>query len=1204
MKKKFSIVLATILVVCTLAIALVACAPKDPDPFKAESKGQAYDEIWNAWLKTSDYKNGDTLGIDLKVDAKNSSSTDLSVILQAGLKGKTGGGDGEGFRLAVIDNKKKGDLIDLVINKDGLFVDSMGLEKPLKFYELSLPALGVGPNGANDQIANLQNYFSIVMGMLGTDVTIDPVLGDKKTKMYDVEYKFGLDFTQLIAILENPSDILSLINAPDLAPIVEIVAPMLKDALTGLNVEFSVKTTGNTQTKVEKPAKNSPKYKYAGGKVTGISAVGSKGSDKLNLAINGLKLLDKVPNMAVPNDENCVEMSLLKHHVTGEFNLKDSNGEVFSTYNYVLHTEFSAQTLISAISDSIATGNTNALMEAIFSEDEGNKLFFDVTHYCTEKCATGVHMKDNVKGSILSVAFSPSEFNNSRIYASLDIKAIFSKNFIVDIVGGLGTVVLGKFKDYDYQFSFDIEQYIELVDMRANGVKPSSAGTQTISDNSNIIGINSIISLISDVVGEDNKILEINYSEEMIENLILGLGLDEGTAWTIIKAVKSLLYTQSGISQMSLTADYINGTNEEYKTINVRDLYVIKDAETNDKKNFASDNDGNNKVITGQAKYTQKDGNDLVNIYQNGSTNLDNTLFDSNGNQLNVSYEEFMALADPKGNGGMVQFKFNDLLTGNEVTSFGNIIEIVGLDKNNTSTVQNVALVLSSSKKVNGYKGGIGSNLNNLIADFAGLSGMVPQLAFLKDLTTPELVVKTQVKLSAIKEVIWSQENVAGINESQIIDIDKTYNFGDVIATKNNLSYKYSDDTVKSIVDVEASNKSTYVNSNGTIKAKGTFTLKYSAKGYDSEITVKMNDADFIDKQTIDVVLSEDKVSYALGKSSLKHNIPTAGVSTKFNETDNEESINEFNKTYGALATATANNGIAFVFNKVGEYNINIRCEDRGQIELTFDVKEGVVENFYTGKNVTYANKFGEFGFAKDDVVVAGTKFNETYGVNANASVNEDGSITFIFKTAGSYDFNFVDTNNVNVRIRFIIKDAKQTISKINLNEELEISLAEQFNGIEFLDADVYKAVTELQNANVGKLNINYAEGKLQVTLFETGGTNGFTLNIVGKDKEIVTLKLTGTITIITKEGVVNTQLIVTAKEIGVPYTRAEVQADVDKWNNSTTNAAKMTIELGEGETPDLIFTLKKVGYETVNRFTLTNKFRIGIAITEAPAEE
>ncbi|MDE6967840.1 MAG: hypothetical protein K2P12_04195, partial [Clostridia bacterium] len=469
MKKKFSIVLATILVVCTLAIALVACAPKDPDPFKAESKGQAYDEIWNAWLKTSDYKNGDTLGIDLKVDAKNSISTDLSVILQAGLKGKTGGGDGEGFRLAVIDNKKKGDLIDLVINKDGLFVDSMGLEKPLKFYELSLPALGVGPNGANDQIANIQNYFSIVMGMLGTDVTIDPVLGDKKTKMYDVEYKFGLDFTQLIAILENPSDILSLINAPDLAPIVEIVAPMLKDALTGLNVEFSVKTTGNTQTKVEKPAKNSPKYKYAGGKVTGISAVGSKGSDKLNLAINGLKLLDKVPNMAVPNDENCVEMSLLKHHVTGEFNLKDSNGEVFSTYNYVLHTEFSAQTLISAISDSIATGNTNALMEAIFSEDEGNKLFFDVTHYCTEKCATGVHMKDNVKGSILSVAFSPSEFNNSRIYASLDIKAIFSKNFIVDIVGGLGTVVLGKFKDYDYQFSFDIEQYIELVDMRANG---------------------------------------------------------------------------------------------------------------------------------------------------------------------------------------------------------------------------------------------------------------------------------------------------------------------------------------------------------------------------------------------------------------------------------------------------------------------------------------------------------------------------------------------------------------------------------------------------------------------------------------------------------------------------------------------------------------------------------------------------------------
>ena len=81
MKKKLSMLLAAFMVVCTFAIALVACAPKDPDPFTAVDSSKELGNVWDAWAKEHMNVSGNTLGINANINLKNS-DTDMSIALQ------------------------------------------------------------------------------------------------------------------------------------------------------------------------------------------------------------------------------------------------------------------------------------------------------------------------------------------------------------------------------------------------------------------------------------------------------------------------------------------------------------------------------------------------------------------------------------------------------------------------------------------------------------------------------------------------------------------------------------------------------------------------------------------------------------------------------------------------------------------------------------------------------------------------------------------------------------------------------------------------------------------------------------------------------------------------------------------------------------------------------------------------------------------
>ena len=204
MKKKLSMLLAAFMVVCTFAIALVACAPKDPDPFTAVDSSKELGNVWDAWAKEHMKVSGNTLGINASLNLKNS-DTDMSIALQGGITQENN--VKEVLRLAIANNKKTGDnknIVDIIINDtDGLFVNIDGLSaKPIKISELKLPSIGdLLKDGLDMSISDIIPAIKpavvelINFALDDSKVTVDPV---KNKKTYDVRYTFTVEVDALV----------------------------------------------------------------------------------------------------------------------------------------------------------------------------------------------------------------------------------------------------------------------------------------------------------------------------------------------------------------------------------------------------------------------------------------------------------------------------------------------------------------------------------------------------------------------------------------------------------------------------------------------------------------------------------------------------------------------------------------------------------------------------------------------------------------------------------------------------------------------------------------------------------------------------------------------------------------------------------------------------------------------------------------------
>lgn len=1044
MKKKFSIVLAVIMTVCTLAIALVACSPKDPDPFTATSSTATLNELWSAWSKSYANVSGDTLGLDVNIGVKDSDN-DLSIILQGGISSNSN--VKEVLRFAVTNNKKSKNIVDVIANSnDGLIVNIDGLSsKPIKISEIKLPSIGgLLKDSLNISMGEIMSIIQpaivnlIDFSLDENKVVVDPVKNGKKT--YDVKYTFTV---QANSILESIIDMIG----TQMAPEVESVINEVKTALADVKLTFTANTTGNTAEKVKNPAKGASKYNYTGGTLNDLKISVKTATSETAIDGNNFRFSNEIPKIAIPTDVISLDTALLTSRLNGNIVMKDSNGNVASKYTYTINLDFKPIQLITTITECVNTKSAKPIIDKIIKEQQG-KLFIEINHECGDICKIE-HMRESVDGSVLAIAFSPEEFGNNRIYASIDLHSLLPSNIFtaLGLDSFIAGMVQGMIPGYYVQFSFDVAEYFDLLDARANAPQvdvEDNNSAVVAADYEKASMIDAVLSLIDGLPKLEGEPLQIKISA--VKDLLSNFNLDDGTYWTLLKLVDCLFPEMATIN---IDATYTNGTSGNLAVI---DLY--KRQKDGVMKNFGDASTGNHNVITGKPAFT-KDANGNIKIFQGvaGSAVAEaNKLFyNEQGDILPISYDEIQALVidpDATGNGGRVEFKFNDLLTGEEITSYANIIEIVGLAPNNTTTAQEVTLVLGTGGKRSalsgeGLNGGIGSNINNMLEEFKDFASMIPQISFLLGVRTPEMTVKTNITLSKVTKADWSQAkltSVGAIDNNMILNESKTYVYGDKAYSACNLTFTYENGQTKSIKDLEPSDgiSRNWINNN-EIVAGGSFTLDYDfCNGkYTHSISVKVNEELYTGEVKIGMVLVDGTAEYITGTSISNPKNPSGG--TMYYDTDLlEQAVIEFAEgneyvTYEEVEYS----GYKLIFSEIGmesDYQITLVGQNRSRVHITFVVAlSGVEETLVVDEKITFVGKIGETGVSEADLQNGSARFNRLYSGSATATVGLDngtGKVTFKFSKAGTYYFDSIDNNGSIVMIKLVVSKKKINLEK------------------------------------------------------------------------------------------------------------------------------------------------------------------------------
>ncbi len=1199
MKKKLSMLLAAFMVVCTFAIALVACAPKDPDPFTAVDSSKELGNVWDAWAKEHMKVSGNTLGINASLNLKNS-DTDMSIALQGGITQENN--VKEVLRLAIANNKKTGDnknIVDIIINDtDGLFVNIDGLSaKPIKISELKLPSIGdLLKDGLDMSISDIIPAIKpavvelINFALDDSKVTVDPV---KNKKTYDVRYTFTVEVDALV------NSILDMINL-QMSPEVESIVNEVKGMLDGVDLKFTVDTTGNTQTKVKKPAKGAPKYDYAGGTMTDLKIE----VEGMTVNATGINLTNTIPNVSIPTDTMDLDTALLTSRLNGKITLKDSAGKSVGDYTYTINLDFTPIQLITTITECVNTGSADPIIKKMLLDQQG-KIFIEVNHTCGTTCKTTHVDGKKTDGSIIAIAYSPKDFENNRIYVSLDLRSIVNDSLLSDMIGiGLNSI----FPTYYTTFSFDVLQYLDLVKTRAEADAP--VGSETPEEQALAYGLvsdspMSIGNIITDIIGglKDKQELQIkvDYFRELLDGLY-GTTLDEGTYWTLLKAVNSLF---NGVDKICIDGVYSNGEHFEQ---NVLDLYTrVKDG-SDAKKDFGENEESlaNHKIIKGEVLDWDKDAAGNVKIYQGGdkdnpnTDNLNSVVYNTNGSYKTMSYGELMELVVDKNatsTKNTVVIKFKDIY-GKEVTSRMNIVEIAGLNPN-IYTEQTVKLVLSNGG-VDKKSAGIGSSINNLLAVLKTFSSLVPQLSMLNDLVTPEVVIETKITIAEVENVVWDQSKVAGINSSQIFDEDpeKVYANGDALSDTHHITVNFANGEIHE-TDVKASNTANFV-SNNKVAAWGTFPMQFAAFGYTKEVIVNMNDALGVDNQTISLMLTDGKVSYKIA-NSIKNNVINASM--KLQQAETMAAVGEFADANGFEYSESSSllgwNGANITFNKKGTYTLSLKGGHNAVLNLTFIIIEHHVdETMYMGVTKTYNGKIGVFAFTKAEAEKAAD-----LNTNANMTIAVSGTdtapvIEVSFTRTGKYTMTIVDKNGDYVIVNYDVKEAAQTVSGLELNIDNQIKLNELFTDVRFEKEVIVAAVEKLNNDNTDKITMTFNGDMenpiLTVNAIDNNGYSGYVMNMTGTNNEIAKLTIKFNTKTVEKTAYVGgDKVVVTEDEIGVPFTK-EFAEKLANTQNTGSNKTKMTVavlELEDGKLA-LEFTVLQPNNNT---FTLTNKCSIKI---------
>lgn len=984
MKKKLGFVLSIIMVICTLSISLVACAPKDPDPFTAVDKQAALEEVWDMWAAQNINVTGDTLGLDVKLNLKDA-STNLDIALLGGVTQNTDEASKEGFRLSITDNKKEGtdkNVIDLILSKSAIYVAVDGLsDKPIKIDGINIPNIGaILPIAPSDLAATLKGVLVPIINQSVDSVTIDPVKNGKK--VYDVKYTFDININKVVdAIVTLVSEI------TEISEDVDEIITQVKDTIGNLELSITANTVDNTQTKVKKPAKGAPKYSYAGGKLTNLEINATKDGDTMAVS-NSIKMQSTIPTITAPTDVIEIENILFPSSINGAFVMKDREGAVVSTYNYTVNIDFTVDQLIGTIIDCVSEQNAMPLLNKMFKDGEG-KIFVEVSHECGATCKIEHISKES--RPVLTVAYDPSTFDTNRVYAAINLNGILPANLSSALSSVVDASLLGVVDDLlktlpyeDLVFSIDPTAYMAL----ENSKNPTPTTTNTS------------VAAVSDIITTNGDKIVVNF-EQMFSS-ILNLDIIPGLKYyaqmsngavsiDFTKSVEDILNLDAIADVKDIVEDIVSLMFPEVATLDINAVYSnehidtewnIKDKFTNEREFVykrtieVTDTPYNNTCETCQGTgYTAgipmfgecanittnpncPDGrahneathienvnetkvvpiNSEITYNKNAAGLLDITtgieLYNGDGTQNRVCYEEVMALV-----GSIVKGAYTDL-KGNSVSDAElRILDVIGLDRNIIGKPQTIYFAVG---------GTLGNSWFDFARDFLNIVNLASGIIGLPDMTDiisyrfVDDVIPFEVTLTGVKDLVWSQSG----DDEQKIDENKVYERGITLNTNFDFTIVYADDSEKKVENItspDASGKFSSPSGLVNLTYGSSFTMTYTAFGaFTKTVQINMDESKYALNSIVSVKVN-DEVSYRYRITNLI-NSSGENASVYINLTPAKNAANEFNAKYSDAVNAVVTGDketaatLAITFKQVGTYEFVIVARTGEIVTLTYNV--------------------------------------------------------------------------------------------------------------------------------------------------------------------------------------------------------------------------------------------------------------------------
>lgn len=796
--------------------------------------------------------------------------------------------------------------------------NSIGFDGSKQFgIDVNLGAMGVGlnikanvdPKNLSKVAANIEivNGDTSVMNIFADDEFLYLVNDSMKKRLKDFNLEAmlsGVDFNNFSTTSYGSlvGSMLGLVLVPEnstynkdgntytvegsLAGIVEIlgenVPAEIADLLAGMNLRIMATIEDNSIKALA---------------ITVVTQLGEVAitSDQLKLG-NGLEPAITLPSKT---DKEFDETYGLNFTINGTASLTETANNFAKSnlvsFDYEIRVDYN---IFGVLRDT--TGANKTGLEGIFGKAaQDSKIFIDVYHKCTEECGSFCETKmGDSKGSFLTLAYSPKDFDSNNFFVSFNTKYLLPTD-LLSYVANLGDLPL----DLNDLINNNYGEYMGLT------IDPSALLASLVNDNTAIIpppadtaavagfdigsllnpNVLQIVSTAFDLVKSINLGDTLTIGVQEILNLVDTISHDD--TMNIATILQMFFSEYADTLSVSAVAEYGDPVNVG---MNVFHKFMTISPEIGEYKDFTN---GENDATPAKSIEWVKDKDGNVKINANGILN-----YDKDGKALPLSANEVELLLTT----GKVEYTY-ERLNGKEGKSTVDIMSVIGLDYTKLNTPQEVTILTTPSDA------GTFSGLLNML----GLS--IPGSMFTTTITISET--KGEITLTQDKDL------------ANKYDPNKEYAYNDALNATFTATLTYANG-VKKEIEAKPINAGTFYTS--VFTSFGDETLTYNVFGTIIEKKIKA-------AKTVKNAAGDDIAPYTDNTPTINASITTGDTLTigatevkrhfVYNETDRTATVTVptyagTKVTKGLVPSITAGEasarGLTLTFNEAGTYTLEV----------------------------------------------------------------------------------------------------------------------------------------------------------------------------------------------------------------------------------------------------------------------------------------